>query len=728
MIKNFKPRLYQETIFAKASQKNSLIVLPTGLGKTNIFLMLAAHRLKQYPKSKILLIGPTRPLIDQYFKVFTKNFDIDQGDMVVFTGQVKPEIREKQWKEKKIIFSTPQGLENDIITNRINLREVSLLGFDEAHRAVGEYSYVFIAKQYEAKAKYPRIVALTASPGSEVEKINEVIQNLFIEDIEIRTDKSADVQKYIQKLKMRWIEVTLPEEFKRIQKYLKTCYKSKLSDIKEQGYLDSVEMKSKREILGLQARLQGEIGSGNKDFAVLRSISLAAEALKVHHAIELLESQGISALFRYMEQIENSARTTKVKAVLNMVKDVNFKSALILTRKLHDQKVEHPKFTKLKTLVLDRLTGKTKLIVFTQYRDSGQKIVDELNKLPGAKAVLFVGQAKKNGSGLSQKKQLEIIEQFSAGEFNILVSSSVGEEGLDIPQVDGVIFYEPIPSAIRHIQRRGRTARLKQGEALVLMTKNTVDEAYRWTAHHKEKRMHRTLEGLKGKIELSKTKPLDNYMPKEEVRIYADHREKGSGVIKELLGLGTELKLEQLDVGDFILSRDCGVEFKNTLDFVDSLIDGRLLQQVKELKHNFARPLIVIEGATDIYSIRNVHPNAIRGLLATITVSYGVPILQTNNFKDTASLLHIIAKREQETKGKEFSLHTSKKRADIKEQQEYVISALPMVGPTLAKPLLKKFGSVKNVINASEEDLKDIDNIGDKKASAIKRVTDKDYG
>src|SRR3989338_4238689 len=198
MIKDFEPRLYQQTIFATAAEKNTLVVLPTGMGKTNVFLMLAAQRLKQYPNSKILFIGPTRPLIEQYLNVFKAHFEISEEDMAVFTGMVSPEKRSELWKKAKIIFSTPQGLENDIISNRIKLEEVCLLGVDEAHRAVGDYAYPFVAKQYQKKARYPRILALTASPGSDMEKIKEVCQNLFIEEIEIRTEESPDVRPYIQ--------------------------------------------------------------------------------------------------------------------------------------------------------------------------------------------------------------------------------------------------------------------------------------------------------------------------------------------------------------------------------------------------------------------------------------------------------------------------------------------------------------------------------------------------
>jgi len=482
---------------------------------------------------------------------------------------------------------------------------------------------------------------------------------------------------------------------------------------------------SKKDLLGLQAQLQGEIAKGNRDYEVLKSVSLAAEAMKVSHALELLETQGIQQLHRYLEQIESQSKTSKVKAVQNLVRDVNFRSAVILTHSLFEQKVEHPKMQELQKIISKKTSQGEKAIVFTQYRESGMKIVEVLNHA-GAKAVLFVGQAKKNGSGLTQKKQIEILGQFRNNEFNVLVSSSVGEEGLDIPKVDSVIFYEPIPSAIRHIQRRGRTARMKKGEVTILVTKGTRDEAYRWTAHHKEKRMYRTLESLKQKIVWKK------YEKKEveeiEVKITADYREKGSSVMKELIDDNVDLKLEKLEVADYLCSPRCGVEYKTAEDFVDSLIDGRLLQQIRELKNNFPKPLVMVEGTQDIYSIRNVHPNAIRGLMATITVSYGVPILFTNNSKDTAAMLKLIAKREQDDTVKDFSMHGIRKPMSLKEQQEYIISALPGVGPSLAKQMLKKFGSVQKTIEASEDSLKDVELIGEKKAKSIRDVVESNYG
>jgi Fanconi anemia group M protein len=321
------------------------------------------------------------------------------------------------------------------------------------------------------------------------------------------------------------------------------------------------------------------------------------------------------------------------------------------------------------------------------------------------------------------------MDRFRQGEFNAIIATSVGEEGIDVPKVDLVIFYEPIPSAIRHIQRRGRTGRQEKGRVDILMAKNTRDEGYRWAAHHKEKRMYRNLENIKQKIKLSNhPSSLEKYMPRsDDTKIIVDYREKGSGVIKRLVDMEIDIVMEKIENCDYLLSSRCGAEFKTMQDFVDSIIDGRLLQQIKTLKHDFERPIVIIEGHEDIYSMRNIHPNAIRGMLATIAISYGIPLLFTKNSHETASMLYIIAKREQEEKGKDFTAHAEKRTMTLKEWQEYIVAAFPGIGATLAKPLLKKFKTIKKLVNAKQERLEKVEKIGPKKAEDIRKVLDMEY-
>jgi len=733
-IKNFTPRLYQETIMASCAKGNCLIILPTGLGKTKTAILAAAQRLSSFPNSKILFLTVTKPLAEQIYNEIKECIDLDEEKIVLFTGSVSPKKREEFWKNSIVIVSTPQCVENDIINNRIDLESVSLLIADEAHNAVKDYSYTWVAKQYHKKSRFPRIIGLTASPGSDLEKIQEVCKNLYIEEIEIRTDKDPDVKPYVHDVDINWVTVELPNLFLEAKKYLQSFLKDRLEKLKKWGILRRTDLRyvSKTELLALQAQLRGRASTGETDFVVWTAISVLAEIMKVSHGLELLETQGIIPLYKYMNKFNNDASTTKVKAVKNIVKDLNFRSAFIKVSKLYEEKVEHPKLIELQKIIEKEIkeNSNVKIIVFNQYRDNAVDIVEKLNNIKNISAKLFVGQLKKEGTGLSQKEQKAVLDDFRTGKFNVLVATSIAEQGLDIPQVDRVIFYEPIPSAIRQIQRRGRTGRHGEGKVIILMTKNTLDEGYRWSAHHKEKRMYRNLENLKGKLTLylnSKEKKISSYVKEDKIKIFADFREKGSGTIKGLIDLEVELKLDSLPSADYILSSRVGVELKTVEDFIESIVDGRLLQQIKSLKNNFERPLLIIEGIEDIYSVRNVHANAIRGMLAAITVSYGVPILYTKHPKDTASILNIIAKREQEETSKDFSLHPQKKAMSIKEQQEYIVSSLPGVGSLLSKPLLKHFKSVKNVMNAEQEELEKVEKIGKKKAESIKDIVGRDY-
>lgn len=733
MLRNFIPRLYQQTILGTAAQHNTLVVLPTGLGKTAIAFLMAAQRLQHYPNSKILMLAPTKPLCEQHVQTFREHLEVSPEKIVLFTGSVSPEKRAELWKDAQIVISTPQGLENDIINHRIKLKEVSLLIFDEAHHATGEYAYVWIAQQYEKLASASRILGLTASPGSDLEQVKEVCTNLKIEKVEVRTEKDADVKPYVQTIQKKWVEVEFPEELRHIQKLLRECRKAKLIEAQHLGYCHDIDM-PKGALLGLQRELQSKVSSGFRDFEALRSISVVAEALKVDHALELVETQGIKPLHLYFKRMQQEAPTSKVKAVKNLMQDERFKSALHFTGELMSKNIVHPKLHKLKEIIQENVNNDNtaKMIIFTQFRDSAEEIVKNITEL-GIKNHIFVGQAKKNGLGFSQKQQKEILDKFSVGEFNVLVATSVAEEGLDIPKVDKVIFYEPIPSAIRSIQRRGRTGRLEEGEVTILITKGTRDEAHRWSAHHKEKRMYRNLEQLKKEFSLQKNNAENNnaslqkfILPEQVVAVLADHREKNNRVVKELIDAGVSVRTAQLASADYVVSGKVGVELKKVPDFVASIIDGRILDQVRDLKNSFPKAVLVIEGEEDIYSVRKVHANAIRGMLASIVLDFHVPVLYTKNPSDTAALLAVMAKREQ---GKEidFSLHALKPKS-IREQQEFIVSAFPNIGMQTSRLLLENFGSIKKLVNSTEEQLLELKGVGEKTAQQLVKMFEEEYG
>ncbi len=728
MLKGFEPRLYQETILNTCINHNTLVVLPTGLGKTGIGMMLAAHRLKEYPDQKIVFLAPTKPLAQQHVHTFNEHLDVAEETLKLYTGDTRPEKREELWEEAKIVFATPQGFENDVISNRVDLSEVSLMIFDEAHRATGEYSYVFIAQKYMRSGENRRVLGLTASPGSDKQKIRDVCDNLYIDEIELRTEDDPDVQPYVQETEVNRIKVELPDDFNQVVNYLKDCYDSKLEQIKDFGYLSGKPGNySRKGLLKLQSGLQKKLAQGEKDYELMKSLSLLAEAMKVQHALVLAETQGLDALLTYMKRLQKESKNTQTKAVKNLVKDLNWRSARAKAESQLEEGLEHPKLPKLKKVIAKKLNEDkdAKIIIFNQYRDQITKLKDLLDDME-VSSEIFVGQSKKAGMGMTQKEQKETIERFEKGEFNVILATSVAEEGLDIPAVDLVVFYEPIPSAIRTVQRRGRTGRQERGEVVVLLAEDTRDEAYRWSAHHKEKNMIDAIKDLQEEFNPDRdTTTLQDYVDEEQITVYADYREKGSGVIKELSNKNVDVQMKSLDVGDYQLSEDMCVEFKTVQDFADSVVDGRLLEQLKDLRQ-YSKALLVIEGDEDIYSRRKIHPNALRGMLATIMFNYNIKVFQTSDASETAGFLKHLAKREQEEDEVDWQFHTSKPLT-LGERQEYIVSALPGIGNKLAKPLLEEFGSIKELVNASVEELKEVELIGEKKAEKIREVLDSEY-
>jgi len=503
-LKGISPRQYQIEIFETCKKKNCLAVLPTGIGKTLIALMLAIHRMTLFPEEKVIFLAPTRPLAQQHLDYFKKHLPELFAEMQLFTGKVNAEKRKKFWQNSDIIFSTPQCIANDIKKGLYNLKNVSLLIEDEAHRCIKNYSYRYIAQTYIKQAKNPRILGLTASPGSEKLKIKDICKNLSIEEVELRTRQSKDVKKYLQELKFQPIKIPFPSKFEEIRQLLLEIYNKKIEELKSRKLL--YRPATKTNLLELQGKIMKSILSGNKHYNILKGASLCAQAIKLQHTIELLETQTLSGFYKYLKELYDQASKAKSKGVQQLVKAPQFNQAYIKAQELIQKNTEHPKIHELKKLIKKELqkNSKSKIIIFTQFRETAVKICKELNQIQGVLAGVFVGQAKKTSAGestgLSQKEQQEMIKQFSLGEINCLVATSIGEEGLDIPEVHAVIFYEPVPSAIRKIQRAGRTARLLPGKLIILITENTRDVAYYWAAFSREKKMYRAIDSIKEEL------------------------------------------------------------------------------------------------------------------------------------------------------------------------------------------------------------------------------------
>jgi len=472
----------------------------------------------------------------------------------------------------------------------------------------------------------------------------------------------------------------------------------------------------------------------------------------------------------------------------------------------------HPKFSKARILLAETLgiDGGERAILFTESRDTAEALVEFLSASFDVRK--FVGQGDKDGSdGMTQKQQQETLDEFKSGEFEVLVSTSVAEEGLDVPEVDLVCFYEPVPTAIRSIQRKGRTGRQAEGKVVVLMAEDTRDEAFFWISRRREKKMASQLTELKeatddieetvgddgqagldafaggsetedesGDEEASSAAEVDDGEPDgdagltdfaaesrsggdddadegddgeaatgaddaetdegddgvvatagvdEGVEVVVDQRELDSSIAKDLSTRdGLVTRLETLAVGDYVLSDRVAVERKSAADFVDSMLDSdrSMFEQVGELSRAYARPVMIVEG-TNLYGQRDIDPNAIRGALASLAVDFDVSVLRTEGEDDTTELLATIAKREQETRDREVSVHGEKTTKTRAEQQEYVVSAIADIGPVTARTLLGHFGTVEAVMTAREDDLLEVDGVGPVTAERIREVVGSEY-
>ena len=506
------PREYQQKIFEKCIDKNCLVVLPTGLGKTLIALMLAVERMKKFPGEKIVFLAPTKPLVEQHLKFFKEHLSELFAEMDLFTGEINSKERKKLWQNSDIIFSTPQCIANDLKKNLYDLKEVCLLVEDEAHRCIKNYDYNFVAQSYVKQSNHPRIIGLTASPGSDHSKIKEICKNLSIEEIELKTRDSEDVKEYLQELKFEKKVIDFPEEFDSMRIILKKLFDSYVEELKNRHVLFGPS--SKTGLIELQKRLMAHISRGEKDFNSLLAVGACSQAIKLQHALELLETQTLSSFNEYLKDLFKQASEKKSKGVVKLVSKPEFNWVYIRSNELLSKGVEHPKIGELINIVKEEKSKneKVKIIVFMQFRNTASIISKKLNEIQGIKSKVFVGQAKKTNqagdTGLSQKEQKKIIEEFSSGEINILCATSIGEEGLDIPEVNAVIFYESVPSAIRKIQRSGRTARLISGKLIMLIAKGTRDETFYYIANAREKKMHKTIQEIKEEIsnDFSKTK------------------------------------------------------------------------------------------------------------------------------------------------------------------------------------------------------------------------------
>ncbi|KYH39268.1 MAG: DEAD/DEAH box helicase [Candidatus Hecatellales archaeon B24] len=724
-------RLYQAKILATCLKGNTLVVLPTGLGKTVIAMLAAAERLKANPEGKVVVLAPTRPLTHQHHRNFMETLKLPAEDFTLLTGETPPEKREKL--QAKIVFTTPQAMENDVLAGRFRLEDVVLMVFDEAHRAVGNHSYVFLAEQYVKRSSSPLILALTASPGSTREQIEEVKRNLSIRFVEARTDLSPDVRPYVKAMKVEWVKVKLEGALKQVRLLLKEYLEEKIKLLEERKLLPGGGRVSYKALTEAESQLRRMLAAEGRNVEALRLLCEALNAKRVRQGLALVEGQGLEAFNEYFSRLKDKASSRRPPTSLKMlfsdgriVEAVNF--ALIgLSRG-----VKHPKLEKLPSVLRSLLAeGARRIIVFTNYRSTAKLLEEELEGVEGVRAVRLVGHASRGeDKGLSQRRQVEALEAFKEGVYNVLVATQVGEEGLDISASDVVVFYDNVPSAVRFVQRRGRVGRRQPGKVVIFMAEGTSDEAYYWAGVHREKAMRKTITELQREEAVQpKQETIHFYLETgragggEELKVLVDYREGGSQVVRELLRLGVSIELRSLQVADYVVSQDLAVERKRMEDFARSLMDGRLFSQARSLVSTYPRALLLVEGEE---ASAGVQPQALLGAMLSLLYDFKLPVIWVRNPADAARVILLLARREQAA-GKAYPALREGKPPTLREIQEYIVAGLPGVERTLARRLLKEFGSVEGVFKADRKELTRVKGVGEKLAERIRRVIEAGY-
>ncbi|KAK4242338.1 hypothetical protein C8A03DRAFT_11437 [Achaetomium macrosporum] len=484
-------RDYQFSIVKNGLFHNTLVALPTGLGKTFIAATVMLNYFRWTKRAKIVFVAPTKPLASQQVQACLNVAGIPRSQATLLTGETPPVLREAEWESKRLFFMTPQTLMNDLSKGYADPKSIVLLVIDEAHRATGDYAYVKVAEFIRRFSKSFRVLALTATPGSTVEGVQEIIDNLGIAHVEIRTEESIDIRQYVHSRSIDTVTFDPSDEMSEVKGLFSKALKPLVDKLSSQNIYFGRDPMSLTTYGLLKSRNEWMAGPGRRVNQGTKFMMMAVFGIlqSLAHSIKLLNFHGIKPFYNSLAEFratEEAKPGQGSKLKRQLLRDESFRKMMSMIERW--MKVEgfngHPKLTYLcETLVnhfMDAGEGSnTRAIVFSEYRDSAEEIVRFLNTQPLIKATVFVGQAdSKRSEGMKQKQQIETIERFKSGSFNVLVATSIGEEGLDIGQVDLIVCYDASASPIRMLQRMGRTGRKRAGNIVLLLMKGKEEEKF----------------------------------------------------------------------------------------------------------------------------------------------------------------------------------------------------------------------------------------------------------
>ncbi|RPA96135.1 P-loop containing nucleoside triphosphate hydrolase protein [Choiromyces venosus 120613-1] len=511
---NIPHRDYQYSIVSRALFSNVLVALPTGLGKTLIAATVMLNFFRWAPEGQIAFLAPTKPLVTQQIDACFNIVGIPRSATAKMTGSVSVPQRRDYWEEKRVFFLTPQTMQNDIAKGICDAKRIVCLVIDEAHRATGNYAYVQVIKLLRRVNNSFRILALTATPGSTIDKVQAVIDSCGIAGTEIRNLESLDIRPYVHKRIQHLQVFQLTNEMVELRDLYCKCLEPLLKKLVDARAYWTMDVKA-ISLYGIQQAGREWMASnaGRDANPVFKGMMLNTFATLSSFALPLhfLTEHGVRVFFNKLSEVQAEVFSDPgggSKTKKGVINDENFRKVMRKCQELIANKEYsgHPKLDYMASVVLKHFFDaedaetkrETRIMIFTSYRSSAEEIVRVLNKhQPIVKPHIFVGQADAKGvEGMKQKDQIEVIEKFQEGTYNVIVATSIGEEGLDIGEVDMIICYDQQGSSIRLLQRMGRTGRKRDGHVHILLTQGKEEENF--------KKATRAHEFIQGEIESGK--------------------------------------------------------------------------------------------------------------------------------------------------------------------------------------------------------------------------------
>ncbi|KAK2539057.1 Fancm [Columba guinea] len=483
---NYPVRGYQERMARAALLGNTLVCLPTGLGKTFVAAVVMYNFYRWFPSGKVLFLAPTKPLVAQQMEACARVMGIPGRHMAEMTGGTQALSRKELWATKRVFFLTPQIMVNDLCRGTCPAVEVKCLVIDEAHKALGNHAYCQVVRELIKYTNQFRVLALSATPGSDTKAVQQVISNLLIAQIELCTEDSPEIQPYSHERLVEKVVVPLGEELTEIQNAYIRVLETFAGRLIKIGVLARRDIPSLTKYQIILARDQYRKNPSSQNMGMHQGIIEGDFALciSLYHGYELLLQMGLRSLYIYLCGImDGSKGLTRAKNELGRNEDFmklyqqlaamfsDASQALAngnVYKPVFENKKEfiysHPKLRKLEEIVVKHFkswktgcsagegaTGSTsagaadtRVMIFSSFRDSVQEIAEMLSRLsPLVRAMTFVGHSTgKSTKGFTQREQLEVVKRFREGGYNTLVSTCVGEEGLDIGEVDLIICFD----------------------------------------------------------------------------------------------------------------------------------------------------------------------------------------------------------------------------------------------------------------------------------------------